>query len=127
MKADGLNPLLRLLQSLDRNSIYNAIRCIFNLTFQPTNCSQIIEAGFLQPLVELLSFKDHENIQFYAAKSLCNLTASIENGRDIVNAGTVQSIEELVLQVPVRIQIYMTGCIERLSLSGMDPPFNRLL
>ena len=127
VKAGGLNPLLRLLQSSDRDSIDTAVLCVSNLAFQPTNRSPIIEAGFLQPVVKLLSFKHHENIPFNAARILRNLAASPENRRDIVNAGAVQLIKELVLQVPVGIQIPMTLCIANLSNSGMDPPFNRLL
>ena len=124
VKAGGLNPLLRLLQSPDRKLIDHAVLCVSNLAFQPTNRSPIIEAGFLQPVVKLLSFKHHENIPFNAARILRNLAASPENRRDIVNAGAVQLIRELVLQVSVRIQIQMTCCIENLSLSGMDLPFN---
>ena len=124
VKADGLNPLLRLLQSPDRDSIYNAVSCVSNLALHPTSRSPIIEAGFLQPLVELLSFKDHENTQSRAARVLRNLAESPENRRDIFNAGAVQSIKKLVLQVPVRIQIQMICCIENLSLCGMDSPFH---
>ena len=124
MKAGGLNPLLRLLQSPDLDSIDAAVRCVSQLTLRPMNDSPIIAAGFLQPTVKLLSFEDHENIQSHAARILRRLAARPENRRDIFNAGAVQSIEELVLQVPVRIQIEMTQCIENLSLSGMDPPFN---
>ena len=127
VKADGLNPLLRLLQSPGHDLIYNAASCVLNLTLQPTNRSLIIEAGFLQPVVKLLSFKDHENIQSRAAKGLRNLAASPENRWDIVNAGAVQSIKELVLQVPMSIQIQMTSCIEYLSYSGMHSSFDHLL
>ena len=126
VKANGLNPLLRLLQSPDRDSIYNAVSCVSNLALHPTNRSPIIEAGFLQPVVKLLSFKDLEDIPWCAALILCNLAASPENRRKIVNAGAVQSIQELVLQVPVRTQIEMTRCIKYLSKSGMHSPFNRL-
>ena len=67
-------------------------------------------------------------IQLHAATVLCNLAASVEkNKRAIVNAGAVQSIKELVMEMPVKIQIEMTICIERLSRSGMHSPFNCLL
>ena len=126
VKAGGLNPLLRLLRSPGRDSIDAAVSCVKILALEPTNRSPIIEAGFLQPLVKLLSFKDHEDIQFWAAKTLSNLSFSPETRRDIFNAGAVQSIKELGLQVPMRIQIPMTRCIENLSCSGMHSPFNRL-
>ena len=127
VKTGGLNPLLRLLQSPDCNSVDNAVSCVINLALQPTNGSRIIEAGFLQPLLKLLSFQDHEKIPLRTARILHKLAESPENRRAIVNAGAVQLIKELVLQVPVGIQIPMTLCIANLSNSGMDPPFNRLL
>ena len=127
VKANGLNPLLRLLQSPDPSSICAAVSCVRNLTAQPPNNSPIIKAGFLQPLVNLLSFKDNENTQWHAATALNNLAANAKNRREIVNAGVVQSIKELVLETPVRVQIQMAGCIKNLSLGGMYPPFNHLL
>ena len=126
VKAGGLNPVLRLLRSPDHDPINIAVACVFNRTLQPTNRSLIIEAGFLEPLVNLLSFKGHENIPLRAAQILCNLAASPETRQDIINAGAVQSIKELVSLIPVRIQIPMTRCIQNLSKSGMHPPPNRL-
>ena len=127
VKANGLNPLLRLLQSADHDSICAAASCVSNLTLQPAIFSPIIEAGFLQPLVNLLSWKDDEYLQLHAVKILCNLAVRPENRGAIVNAGAVQSIKELILEAPVGVRIKMTRCIENLSLSGMGPPFNRLL
>ena len=127
VKANGLNPLLRLLQSPDPGSISSAVSCIGYLSGRYANGSLIIEAGFLQPLVKLLAFKDSEMVQYCAAGALRNLAASIENRGDIVNAGTVQSIKELVLHVPVRIQIQMTYCIECLSSSGMHSPLSHVI
>ena len=128
VKANGLNPLLRLLQSSGLNSISPAVSCVWNLTDQPTNGSLVIEAGFLRPLVNLLAFKDSGTVQFYAAGALCKLAANTEkNRRAIVDAGAVQSIKELVVGASVGIQIEMTGCIRNLSSSGMHSPFNCLL
>lgn len=128
VKAGGLNPLLRLLQSPDPISISTATSCVSNLTLEPTNGTPIIEAGFLPPLVALLAFKGDEETQWNAARVLCKLAMNPGMSRwAVVNAGAVQSIKELVLEVSERIQIEMTGCIRNLSLSGMDPPFNRLL
>ena len=125
VEAGGLNPLLRLLQSPDRDLIGTAVTCVYRLASKPTY-SPIIEAGFLQPLVKLLSFKDHERIPSKTAQLLRNLAEIPENRREIVDAGAVQSIKELVLQVSVRIQIDMTKCIKYLSESGMHSLFNRL-
>ena len=128
VKANGLKPLLRLLQSQDINIISAAVSCVRHLTLQPANDSPVIEAGFSQPLVNLLAFKGSETIQSRAATALCNLAASIEKNQwAVVNASAVQSIKELVVEVPVDIQIKMTTCIERLSRSGMHSSFHCLL
>ena len=59
-------------------------------------------------------------IQLGAVNALRNLTASTEKNQwAIVNAGAVQSIKELVMAMPVKIQTRMTACIERLSRNGM--------
>ena len=126
VKANGLNPLLRLLQSPDLNSILAAVSCVRNLTLRPVNDSLIVKAGFLQPLVNLLAFKNSEEVQLDAASTLKNLATGTEERKwAIVNAGAVQSIRELVLEMPVKIQIEMTLCIENLSRSGMYSPFGR--
>ena len=123
VKANGLNPLRRLLQLSDLDPTSLAVSCVFSLTLQPTNHSPIIEAGFLRPLVALLAFKGKGSARLHAIGALQRLAASTcENRRAVVNAGAVQSIKELVLEAPVSIQIEMTGCIRNLSRSGMHPP-----
>ena len=80
---------------------------------------QLLESGFLQPLINLLSFKDNEEVQCHAISTLRNLAASSEkNKKAIVKAGAVQSIKELVLEVPINVQSEMTACVAVLALSG---------
>jgi len=82
------------------------------------NESPIIEAGFLQPLINLLAFKDNEEVQCHAISTLRNLAASSEKNKwAIVKAGAVQSIKELVLEVPMNVQSEMTACVAVLALS----------
>jgi vacuolar protein 8 len=83
-----------------------------NVSIHPQNESPIIKSGFLQPLVNSLSFNDNEEIQIHAFSTLRNLVASSEmNKIAIVNAGVVHSIKELVLDVSVNIQSVMTACV----------------
>jgi len=90
-----------------------------NVSIHPQNESPIIESGFLQPLINLLSFKDNEEVQCHAISTLRNLAASSEKNKTaIVKAGAVQSIKELVLEVPISVQSEMTACIAVLALSG---------
>ncbi|KAI0793296.1 vacuolar protein 8 [Abortiporus biennis] len=118
VKADGLSSLLRLLQSAYLPLILSSAACVRNVSIHPSNESPIIESGFLQPLINLLSFKDNEEVQCHAISTLRNLAASSEkNKQAIVKAGAVQSIKELVLEVPMNVQSEMTACIAVLALS----------
>lgn len=119
VKADGLNSLLRLLQSTYLPLILSSAACVRNVSIHPQNESPIIESGFLQPLINLLSFKDNEEVQCHAISTLRNLAASSEKNKlAIVKAGAVQSIKELVLEVPMNVQSEMTACVAVLALSG---------
>jgi len=124
VRADGLQPLLRLLQSSYLPLILSSAACVRNVSIHPQNESPIIESGFLHPLINLLSFKDNEEVQCHAISTLRNLAASSEkNKKAIVKAGAVQSIKELVLEVPIAVQSEMTACVAVLALSGMHFAF----
>lgn len=81
VKADGLSSLLRLLQSAYLPLILSAAACVRNVSIHPHNESPIIESGFLQPLINLLSFKDNEEVQCHAISTLRNLAASSEKNK----------------------------------------------
>ncbi|KAF7367323.1 hypothetical protein MSAN_00794400 [Mycena sanguinolenta] len=118
VKADGLLSLLRLLQSTYLPLILSSAACVRNVSIHPQNESPIIESGFLQPLINLLSFKENEEVQCHAISTLRNLAASSEKNKTaIVKAGAVQSIKELVLEVPMNVQSEMTACVAVLALS----------
>ena len=128
VEVDGLKPLLRLLQSPDLDLISAAVSCVCNVTLQVEHDTPIIEAGFLQPLVNLLAFKDSEMIQLHAAGALGNLAESTEKNKlAVVDAGAVQSIKELIVESTPDVQVAMARCIRGLSYSGMHLPFNSLL
>ena len=116
--ADGLHPLLRLLQSTYLPLVLSSVACVRNVSIHPQNESPIIESGFLQPLIDILSFKDNEEVQCHAFSTLRNLAASSERNKiAIAKAGVVHSIKELVLDVSVNIQSVMTACVAVLTLS----------
>lgn len=129
VKAEGLKPLLRLLHSSYLPLILSAAACVRNVSIHPANESPIIDSGFLQPLIELLSFDENEEVQCHAISTLRNLAASSERNKGaIVEAGAVERIKELVLQVPLTVQSEMTACVAVLALSGGSMPLSvRLL
>lgn len=118
VKARGLPPLLRLLQSSYLPLILSAVACIRNISIHPLNESPIIDAGFLKPLVDLLGSTDNEEIQCHAISTLRNLAASSDRNKQLVlEAGAVQKCKQLVLQVPLSVQSEMTAAIAVLALS----------
>lgn len=118
VRANGLQPLLRLLQSSYLPLILSAVACIRNISIHPLNESPIIEASFLKPLVDLLGSTDNEEIQCHAISTLRNLAASSDRNKALVlDAGAVQKCKQLVLDVPVAVQSEMTAAIAVLALS----------
>lgn len=118
VRANGLGPLLRLLQSSYLPLILSAVACIRNISIHPLNESPIIEAGFLKPLVDLLGSTDNEEIQCHAISTLRNLAASSDRNKSLVlEAGAVQKCKQLVLDVPQDVQSEMTAAIAVLALS----------
>ena len=118
VRARGLHPLLRLLQSSYLPLILSAVACIRNISIHPLNESPIIDAGFLKPLVELLGSTDNEEIQCHAISTLRNLAASSDRNKQLVlEAGAVEKCKELVLHVPLTVQSEMTAAIAVLALS----------
>ena len=118
VRAKGLPPLLRLLQSSYLPLILSAVACIRNISIHPLNESPIIDAGFLKPLVELLGSTDNEEIQCHAISTLRNLAASSDRNKQLVlEAGAVQKCKELVLNVALSVQSEMTAAIAVLALS----------
>ncbi|KAL7416836.1 vacuolar protein 8 [Mrakia frigida] len=118
VRSEGLPPLLRLLHSSYLPLILSAAACVRNVSIHPSNESPIIESGFLQPLIDLLSFEENEEVQCHAISTLRNLAASSEKNKgEIVRAGAVERIKELVLSVPLNVQSEMTACLAVLALS----------
>lgn len=119
VRFHGLPPLLRLLRSTFLPLILSAAACVRNVSIHPDNESPIIEAGFLNPLIDLLAYDENEEIQCHAISTLRNLAASSEKNKlAIVQAGAVARIKELVLNVPLAVQSEMTACAAVLGLSG---------
>lgn len=123
VRARGLPPLLRLLQSNFAPLTLSAVACIRNISIHPSNESPIIEAGFLRLLVDLLGYKENEEIQCHAISTIRNLAASSDRNKQLVlDAGAVQKCKQLVLEVPLSVQSEMTAAIAVLALSDELKP-----
>lgn len=123
VRAKGLAPLLKLLRSTMLPLVLSAVACIRNISIHPLNESPIIDAGFLEPLVDLLGTTDNEEIQCHAISTLRNLAASSDKNKELVlQAGAVAKCNELVLHVPLSVQSEMTAAIAVLALSDELKP-----
>ncbi|POR38318.1 Uncharacterized protein TPAR_01489 [Tolypocladium paradoxum] len=119
VRSNGLAELLHLLQFSDPSLIFSATACIHNISMHPLTKSPIIEAGFLQPLVDLLGSTDYEKIQYYTISTLRNLAASSDRNKALVlDAGLVQTCKQIVLDIPVTVQSEMATTIAILALSN---------
>lgn len=70
--------------------ILAAVACIRNISIHPQNEDQIIDAGFLRPLTDLLEH-DNEEVQCHAISTLRNLAAGNNSGADGSSSGTAPS------------------------------------
>jgi vacuolar protein 8 len=108
-----------MLESKDLLLITSSAACVRNLSVNPQNETPIIEAGFLDPLIALLSFEENQEVQCHAASTLRNLATNSDKNKDqIIKAGAVVEIKKLVLDVPSSIQNEMVACVGVLALSG---------
>lgn len=78
-------------------------------------------------MIENLSYQDNEEIQAHSISTLRNLAASSEGNKGaIVQAGAVERIKALVLNVSLTVQSEMTACTAVLALSGLCASSYRL-
>jgi vacuolar protein 8 len=118
VEANGLQHLLRLLQSTYPPHILSSVACLCNVSNHFLNDTPIIESGLLQPLINILSFKGYEEAQFHAISTLRNLAADSERSKiAIVKAGMVHSVIKLVSDVSMNVQTEIAACVAVLALS----------
>ncbi|KAI9227812.1 MAG: putative VAC8-vacuolar membrane protein required for the cytoplasm-to-vacuole targeting [Piptocephalis tieghemiana] len=123
VRSGGLTPLLRLLQSTVLPLILSSVACVRNISIHPLNESPIIDADFLRPLVDLLAYDENEEVQCHSISTLRNLAASSErNKKKIVDAGAVEKIRDLVLELSQPVQAEMTAALAVLALSDELKP-----
>ncbi|GMM38350.1 protein anchor [Saccharomycopsis crataegensis] len=118
VRNGGLAHLVQLLKSTHQPLILAAVACIRNISIHPLNEGLIVEAGFLNPLVRLLDYRDNEEIQCHAVSTLRNLAASSEKNRlALLDANAVQKCKELVLKTKGAVQSEISACFAILALA----------
>lgn len=120
VEADGLRHLLHLCSRPTLRMSISSVACMCNVSNHFPNDTPIIESGFLQPLINILSFKDNEEAQLHrdAISTLRNLAANSKRSKiAIVKARMVHSIKKLVSDVSMDVQSAMTACVAVLALN----------
>lgn len=118
VRAGGLPHLVQLLTSNHQPLVLAAVACIRNISIHRQNEALIIEAGFLKPLVNLLDYSDSEEIQCHAVSTIRNLAASTDKAILGLLANTaVDKCKEIVLQVPLSVQLEISACFAILALT----------
>jgi vacuolar protein 8 len=143
-KADAVPQLAASTRLDGKQLVLAAVACIRNISIHPQNESRIIDAGFLPPLVALLS-SDNEEIQCHAVSTLRNLAAgngvseenqtedllrrTAYNKEKIIESGVIEKIKDLIdLSSTDRDRVgwpvlsEMTACIAVLALSDKLKP-----
>ncbi|CCD24441.1 protein anchor VAC8 NDAI_0D01270 [Naumovozyma dairenensis CBS 421] len=121
VRAGGLPHLVKLIQSDSIPLILASVACIRNISIHPLNEGLIVDAGFLKPLVNLLDYKDSEEIQCHAVSTLRNLAASSEkNRKEFFESGAVEKCKELALVSPISVQSEISACFAILALADVS-------
>lgn len=123
VRCNGLPHLLPLMQSDQLSLVVAAVACLRNVSIHQSNEKAIVEAGFLEPLVDLLGKFDNEEIECHTVSTLRNLAApSDENKLAIVEAGAVQKCKATILSAPLSVQSEMSAFLAVLALSNELKP-----
>lgn len=121
VRAGGLPHLVKLIQSDSMPLVLASVACIRNISIHPLNEGLIVDAGFLKPLVNLLNYKDSEEIQCHAVSTLRNLAASSEkNRKEFFESGAVEKCKDLSMTSPVSVQSEISACFAILALADVS-------
>ncbi|KAG0019032.1 Vacuolar protein 8 [Entomortierella chlamydospora] len=128
VRHEGLDCLRCLLSSVDQKTIARSLTCINTISNQPEHKSQLINGEFLNRLSELLAYSEMEEIQCKAASTLFRLVHNNQpGGAAILNAGVVERVRELFLDVPAEVQDLMSILVSSLiDIDKLRPRLVRL-
>ncbi|KAF9403586.1 Vacuolar protein 8 [Mortierella sp. AD011] len=128
VRCQGLDCLRCLLSSVDQKTIAKSLACINAISNQPEHKLQLINGGFLNRLSELLAYSEMEEIQCKAVSTLFRLVHNNQpGGAAILNAGVVERVRELFLDVPAEVQGLMSILVSSLiDIDKLRPRLVRL-
>jgi vacuolar protein 8 len=133
----GLSPLIRQMMSTNVEVQCNAVGCITNLATHEDNKAKIARSGALGPLTRLAKSKDMR-VQRNATGALLNMTHSgwysvalllkvdanhgqtDENRQQLVNAGAIPVLVQLLSSNDVDVQYYCTTALSNIAVDASN-------
>jgi vacuolar protein 8 len=136
VQLGGLPPLIRQMLSPNVEVQCNAVGCITNLATHEENKAKIARSGALGPLTRLAKSRDMR-VQRNATGALLNMThsgmpcsvrcyssctpthiRSDENRQQLVNAGAIPVLVQLLSSTDVDVQYYCTTALSNIAVDG---------
>lgn len=138
MELGGLIPLIKQMNSPNVEVQCNAVGCITNLATHEDNKAKIAKSGALGPLTRLAKSKDMR-VQRNATGALLNMTHSgelweeigadqymtwltnkDENRQQLVNAGAIPVLVQLLQSPDVDVQYYCTTALSNIAVDASN-------
>ena len=134
VKLGGLTPLINQMKSPNVEVQCNAVGCITNLATHEDNKARIARSGALGPLTRLAKSKDMR-VQRNATGALLNMTHSgtlqrsepsydgadpalDDNRQQLVNAGAIPVLVQLLSSSDVDVQYYCTTALSNIAVDA---------
>lgn len=134
VQLGGLQPLIKQMMSTNVEVQCNAVGCITNLATHEDNKAKIARSGALGPLTRLAKSKDMR-VQRNATGALLNMTHSgmllpkvlssfkltilaDENRQQLVNAGAIPVLVQLLSSSDVDVQYYCTTALSNIAVDA---------
>lgn len=136
VELGGLIPLIKQMNSPNVEVQCNAVGCITNLATHEDNKAKIAKSGALGPLTRLARSKDMR-VQRNATGALLNmthsgkhinqannpfnsLTGADENRQQLVNAGAIPVLVQLLTSPDVDVQYYCTTALSNIAVDASN-------
>ncbi|KAG0328095.1 Vacuolar protein 8 [Dissophora globulifera] len=126
LQTQVLTLLSQMMRSNSYQFIRHSVRLFLALYKDLAIGTTHIEAAITDRIVELISYKGNSDIQYDAIFSLYGLSNNDQNAREVIRAGAVDRICDLVSQANLRLQSQMTSFLCHLtSFESLGPQLGR--
>ncbi|KAF9202245.1 Vacuolar protein 8 [Haplosporangium sp. Z 27] len=121
VRRGGLTSLQKLLLSTDIIVVLLSLTCVNEISANSKHQTRLIDGDFIERLIELVAWKDTEEIQVLATSTLFRISNQSELGKAaLVDARIAERIRPLVLSANPDAQTLMACVISTISDSGTE-------